>query len=118
MEYQLRFIDLMIKGAGFSLLVLGWLLTSNDARAFLAASGPARLALVAGLAVIAAAEILLAIRLMQVLRHLHRELVALDYFPRAYYEFRALSPRVAVAVATLNIAPLFVAVALILFGLR
>ncbi len=118
MEYQLRFIDLMIKGAGFSLLVLGWLLTSKDARAFLVASGPARLALVAGLTVIAAAEILLAARLVQVLRHLHRELVALDYFPRAYYEFRALSPRIAVAVATLNIAPLIVAVALILFGLR
>jgi hypothetical protein len=34
-EFYSRFIDLAVKIAGFYLLVLGWILTSNDAREYL-----------------------------------------------------------------------------------
>jgi hypothetical protein len=115
-EYQLRFIDLSIKGTGLALLILGWVLTSKDARAFIASSLVARGAAVAGVLVMVAATILLSVRMRQVMKHLSCQLDALNYFPRQYYEYRVLSPRTMTAVSALAVAPMIVAVVLMLFG--
>ena len=116
-EYQLRFIDLSIKGTGLALLILGWILTSKDARAFIAASAVARGAAVTGVLVMVAASILLSVRMRQVMKHLFRQLEALNYFPRSYYEYRVLSPRTMTAVSALAVAPMIVAIVLMLFGI-
>ena len=115
-EYQLRFIDFSIKGTGLSLLILGWILTSKDARTFIASNAVARGAAVIGVLVMVAASILLTLRMRHVMTHLAHELSSLNYFPRSYYEYRVLSPRVLVAVCALGITPMLVAVVLMLFG--
>ena len=115
-EYQLRFADITSKGAGLALLVIGWMLTSEPARAYIATSTVARLAAVTGIATAAAAYILLAVRMTLVMQSLGRQLQTLDYFPFSYYGFRAYTPKVAIATAAIAIAPSGVAVALMLFG--
>jgi hypothetical protein len=117
-EYQLRFVENGIKAATLALLMIGWILTSESARSFIKVSGVGRSAVVAGLGLMMAAYLLLAVRMIHVMQHLGRELKALDHFPPAYYAFRIMTPAIAVATAALGIAPAAVVVALILFGVK
>src|SRR5437762_10751452 len=68
-EYQARFVDVGMKGAGLAVLLLGWLLTSKEARAFIAAGVIARCAAVAGTSLMAAAGVLLFGRISHGMRH-------------------------------------------------
>ena len=115
-EYQLRFGDITSKGAGLSLLVIGWMLTSEPARAYIATNRMGRLAAVAGFTIIVTAYMLLAARMTLVMQSLGRQLQKLDYFPASYYNFRVYTPKVAIATAAIAIAPAGVAIALMLFG--
>ncbi|MFL6201017.1 MAG: hypothetical protein ACJ76J_17750 [Thermoanaerobaculia bacterium] len=115
-EYQLRLADITSKGAALSLLVIGWMLTSEPARTFIATSRVGRFAAVAGITIMVSAYILLAVRMTLVLQSLGRQLQALDYFPPSYYSFRVYTPKVAIATAAIVIAPAGVAVVLMLFG--
>jgi hypothetical protein len=104
-DYQARFADLAMRGGGFGLLVLGWILTSREARAFIAASVVARWAAVLGSTLIDAASALLFVRLIHGMKHVQRELDALNYFPLSYYSFRVPSVRSSIALITLSLAP-------------
>jgi hypothetical protein len=115
-EYQVRFADITSKGAGLALLIIGWMLTSEPARAYIATNRLGRLAAVAGITIAAVAYMLLAARMTLVMQSLGRQLQELDYFPASYYKFRAYTPRVAVATAAIAMAPTCVALALLLFG--
>jgi hypothetical protein len=115
-EYQVRFADITSKGAGLALLVIGWMVTSEPARTYIGANAVGRLAAVAGITTVAAAYILLTVRMTFVMQSLGRQLQALDYFPFSYYGFRAYTPKIAIATATIALAPTGVAVALMLFG--
>ena len=115
-EYQLRFADITSKGAALGLLIIGWMLTSDPARTFIANNRVGRLAAVGGITIMASAYIFLAVRMTLVLQSLGRQLQALDYFPVSYYNFRVYTPKVAIATAAIAIAPAGVAVALMLFG--
>src|SRR5437764_1505133 len=115
-EYQLRLADITSKGAALGLLIIGWMLTSESARTFIATSRVGRIAAVAGITIMVAAYVLLAVRMTLVLQGLGRQLEALDYFPVSYYNFRIYTPKVAIATAAIAIAPAGVAVALMLFG--
>jgi len=117
-EYQLRFVENGVKAATLALLMIGWILTSESARSFIKGSSVGRSAVVAGVGLMMAAYLLLAIRMIHVMQHLGRQLKVLDYFPPAYYAFRVMTPTIAVATAALGIAPAAVVVALILFGVK
>jgi hypothetical protein len=97
--------------------VIGWILTSDSARSFIKTSKVGKSAAVAGIVIMALAYLLLTLRMTHVMRHLGRELAALDYFPPAYYTFRVMAPRVVLANTAIAIAPAAVAVALLLFGI-
>jgi hypothetical protein len=117
-EYQLRFVENGIKAATLALLMIGWILTSESARSFIKVSRVGRSAVVVGVGLMIVAYLLLAVRMIQVMQHLNRQLKALDYFPPAYYAFRVMTPVIAVANAALGIAPAAVVIALILFGVK
>lgn len=114
LEYQLRFVENGLKGAGLMLLLLGWVLTSESARAFIKTSHAGRFAAVAAIVVSVTAYLLLAVRMVHVMQHLGRELKALAYFPPQYYEFRIMPPLVAVACAAVAVVPAALAAVLIL----
>ena len=116
-EYQARFVDVGMKGAGLAALLLGWLLASKEARAFIAASIVARCAAVAGTTLMAAAGVFLFARISHGMRHVEGELDALRYLPRSYYSFRVPSTRASVAISTLALAPWAISVVVMLFGL-
>ncbi|HKO55710.1 MAG TPA: hypothetical protein VJ276_07505 [Thermoanaerobaculia bacterium] len=117
-EYQLRFIDNGVRGAGLALLMIGWILTSESARSFIKTNNAGRWAAVAGIGVMVIAYILLAVRMIQVMQHLDRQLKALAYFPSAYYSFRVMPSMVAISIAALAITPAAIAIALILVAVR
>ena len=115
-EYQLRLADITSKGTALGLLIIGWMLTSDSARTFIATSRVGRLAAVAGITLMAVAYILLTVRMTLVMQSLGRQLHALDYFPASYYDFRVYTPTVAIATAAIALALAGVAVALMLFA--
>jgi len=114
-EYQTRFIDMIFKGAGLSLLILGWMLTSDSARSFIASSTKARAAAIAGIAIIEVAYVVTVARMTTVINHLGRELGSLEYFPPSYYDYRVFPRRIIIAAAGVATAPGFVTIALMLF---
>jgi len=113
-EYQIRFVDLSMKGAGLVLLLLGWMLTSQPTRAFIAASAEARSAAIAGIGVMVATYLFIVIRMARVSQSLTAQMDALEYLPRSYYDFRTISPRVLLAAAAAATAPAAVTMALML----
>ena len=117
-EYQMRFVDLSLKGAGLVLLLLGWMLTSESARTFIATSLNARFAIIIGLVIMIASYVGIVTRMARVSHSLAVQMDALEYLPRSYYSFRRLPPRVILAGATVTIAPAVVTIALILSGLK
>ena len=117
-EYQLRFVDLTMKGSGLVLLFLGWMLTSQSTRAFIAASTAARFAAISGIVVMVTAYLCIAIRMSRVSRDLGAQMDALEYLPCSYYDFRKIQPGVALAAAATVTAPAAVSIALMLCGMR
>ena len=117
-EYQLRFVDFTMKAAGIIILLLGWMLTSESARTFIAASAKARLAVIAGITIMLVAYLGIAVRMARVSRGLGAQMDALEYLPRSYYGFRILPPRVILAGTTAIVSPAVVTIALMLSGIR
>ncbi len=113
-EYQTRFVDMTLKGAGLSLLILGWMLTSESARGFMTSNAKARAAAVGGIVLIEIAYVFIVVRTTQVIHHFAHELHALDYFPPAYYDYRVFPVRIVVASGAISTAPGFVAIVLML----
>jgi hypothetical protein len=105
LEYQTRFVDVSLKGTSITLLLLGWMLTSESARTFIATSAKGRFAAIAGMLIMGVAYVSVAIRMSQVMQRLARQMDALEYLPRSYYDFRALPPRVIAAAAAVTMAP-------------
>ena len=116
MEYQLRFLDVSVKGAGLVLLVLGWMLTSPAARAFITTSAAAKMAVTAAAAILITGYVFVAVRISRVARHLVKKMDALHYLPRSYYHFRALPPKVVMSTAAMTVVPTAAIVAFALFG--
>ncbi|HXH41739.1 MAG TPA: hypothetical protein VNN08_24155 [Thermoanaerobaculia bacterium] len=114
LEYQTRFADVSTKGASLNLLALGWMLTSEPARTFIATNTSGRSAAITGIVIMEAAYLFLAIRMAHVMQRLARQMDALDYLPRSYYDFRALPPRIIATTATIAIAPAGIAIAFML----
>ena len=117
-EYQLRFINTSLTGTGLILIVIGWVVTNNETRAFLTTHPELRLAGAVAILTTAAAYLFLAGRMFQVIRQLGVQLIALDYFPRAYYEYRVIKLRSALAVMSLPVIPCFFAAMFLMFGSR
>ncbi|HEY6140679.1 MAG TPA: hypothetical protein VI670_23240 [Thermoanaerobaculia bacterium] len=117
-EYQMRFVDLSLKGGGLVLLLLGWMLTSESARTFIATSLNARFAVIIGIAIMIAAYVGIVTRMARVSQSLTVQMDALEYLPPSYYNFRKLPPRVILAGAAVTIVPAVVTIALILSGLK
>lgn len=84
-DYHQGFLDSAFKATGFLILVLGWLLTSKEARAYLAGSARARrlgaIALGLGFAVYA----VVTWRVFLLSRAVFHDLVGLDYLPQSAY---------------------------------
>jgi hypothetical protein len=118
LEYQTRFVDMSLKGASFTLLLLGWMLTSESARAFIATSTTGRSAAIAGIAIMGLAYVTIAFRMSHVMQRLARQMDALEYLPRSYYDFRALPPRVMAAAAAVTLAPGSVTIAFMLLNAK
>src|SRR5262245_38320177 len=91
-EYQLRFVDLTLKGAGIVLLLLGWMLTSESARTFIATSTKARSAAIAGIIIMTVAYVSMSLRMARISQGLGAQMDALEYLPHAYYSYRILTP--------------------------
>jgi hypothetical protein len=117
-EYQLRFADLSVKGTGLTLLVLGWMLTSDSARSYLATSTAGRLAAIVGIVIMQISFIFIAVRMGRVMRKLAQEIEVLNYVPPSYYEHRAFPPRVLFISGALALVPSVIAIALMLVGAR
>jgi len=113
-EYQLRFIESSLKGTGFFIICLGWGLTSERAQSFLATDPKFRLAGAIGFLLPSLAYIFLSARMLVVMRNIDRELIALDYFPRAYYSYRLMELRYAIATMIVAVAPCIVGIYLLL----
>jgi hypothetical protein len=113
-EYVATFVDTSMKGCGFFLVALGWVLTSDQVHAFVE-KDPANLWLaVFGFALPSIAAVVMATRVIRTTAHLGRELDALQYFPRAYYGYRALKLPFAIAVIFVAISPCIVAIAFLI----
>jgi hypothetical protein len=113
-EYVATFVDTSMKGCGFFLVALGWVLTSDQVAAFVG-KGPFNRGLaVFGFALPAIAAVVMGTRVIRATGHLGRELDALQYFPRSYYEYVAVKLPFAMAVIVVAISPCIVAIAFLL----
>jgi hypothetical protein len=117
-EYQVRFIDISLKSCGLVLLILGWLITSESARVFIATNINGRLAAVIGVSLMEIAYIFIAVRFGWVMQHLGHEMDLLEYMPRSYYGYRVLPPKVIFMTGLIVVAPGAVAIALMLLVAR
>ena len=118
LEYQTRFIDVSLKCAGLTFLLLGWLLTSEPARKFVGTSAKGRAVIVGGIILMVAAYLTVAARMSAVMQSLARQMDALDYLPRSYYDFRALPPKIIAAAATASVIPAMVTIAFAFAGAK
>ena len=113
-EYVATFVDTSMKGCGFFLAALGWVLTSDHVRTFVEKAPVNRGLAVFGFALPAIAAVMMGARVIRATGHLGRELDALQYFPRSYYEYRALKLPFAIAVIFVAISPCIVAIVFLL----
>jgi hypothetical protein len=114
LEYQTRFVDTSMRGTGLLFLFLGWMLTSDSGRAFIAKSAVGRSAAVSGITIIMIMYLLIATRMTRVMRGLGHEMDALAYLPRSYYDFRVLPKRVTAVVSAITIVPALIAIVFML----
>ncbi len=104
-EYQRLFFDGSLKATGFFLVVMGWILTDVEARKFIQSD---RLLPIFGgwsLVICAIAYVMLSVRLLMMMRRLSRELDAIDFLPRSYYQHRLVRPATAVMWMILAVTP-------------
>ena len=113
-EFHERFIDGCLKATGVFIIALGWLLTSKDAHPFFLTNHKVRCVAALGALLPALAFVFLCLRLMVVMRRLDRELSALDYFPRTYYEHYVMKLPYAIALMILGVSPCIIIVFLLL----
>jgi hypothetical protein len=95
-------IDSAFKVAGFLIIVGGWLITSKDARAFLASSNLFRLTAVTVILVIAAFYTLIAMRVMWHSRLTFNRLKELEYIPTAQFQEMLIRPSVIIPFILVN----------------
>jgi hypothetical protein len=98
------------------ILVLGWLLTSSTAQTVIARNAIGRSAVIVGIAIMDIAYVAMAVRMYRVMQRLARQMDALDYLPKTYYRFRALTPRTVIAAAVTIVVPSAVTIAFVLSG--
>ena len=84
-EYNQGLFDSSFKATGLILLVLGWLLTSKEARAYLAATPGARRLAAVCLAIGFAAFVAISLRAYQLSQTAFRTLGELNYLPVTAY---------------------------------
>jgi hypothetical protein len=89
-------IDSVFKVGGFLIIVGGWLITSKDARAFLASSNLLRLTGITVILVIAAVYTLIAIRLMRRSRRTFNRLKELGYIPTEHFQEILIKPSIVI----------------------
>jgi hypothetical protein len=90
--YRDSSIDSVFKVAGFLIVVGGWLVTSRDARAFLASNFLIRLTAVAVILVIAGVYMLIAIRVLRDSRRTFDRLEQLSYMPTENFQEVLIRP--------------------------
>jgi len=84
-DHQTGLFDGAFTFTGFLVLVIGWLLTSKDARAFLASNGPVRRLCAAALGIGAVVYAVVSWRVYEASQVAYNSLVALDYIPTSAY---------------------------------
>ena len=113
--YQTGFVDAAFRVAAFILLVLGWLITSGDARSFLHAHQEGRLTAIAALALAAGIYALTSWRVYRFSQRTGSSLAQLAFMPEEYYADRVLRTVTLVIFVTANV--LLTAVACIFVSL-
>jgi hypothetical protein len=108
-------LDTVLKAMGFLLLAMGWVVTSESARVFLAGDRTLRWAAVSVLAMAAILFALFAIRVVRQSMATSRALEDLDYMPVRHFEAMAAHPAVAVAFV---VADFVITIVLCIFILR
>jgi hypothetical protein len=91
-DYHDSSIDAAFKLVGFLILVTGWVLTSREARGFLAGDLSARRAAVSVIVLVGVAVVAFAFRALHLSRNAYRRLQELGYMPRQYYEDLLMTP--------------------------
>jgi hypothetical protein len=109
-EYQQLFFESSLRATTLLLLIMGWIITSDNATKFL--HDHEQEARIGGWALVicAIAYVGLCMRLLWIVRGLGRELAAIDFLPRSYYAHRILHPAVAAMWMVLPMTP-FAAIA-------
>jgi hypothetical protein len=108
-------IDSVFKVAGFLIIVGGWLVTSKDARAFLASSILIRLTAVTVVLIIAAVYTLIAIRVMRNSQLTFNRLKKLAYIPAEHFQEVLIKPSIIIPFVSANAV---ISIAISLFILR
>jgi TRAP-type C4-dicarboxylate transport system permease small subunit len=90
--YRDSSIDSVFKVAGFLIIVGGWLLTSRDARAFLASNSLIRFTAVAVILVIAVVYTLIAVRILRDSQRAFDRLRQLSYMPTELFQELLIRP--------------------------
>lgn len=90
--YQSSFLDSGYKTVGFMAVALGWLVTSKDARAFLAEARPARWVALVFLSVLAIAYVYMARRVTRVSKSVFDKLESLNYSDPSVYVHYLIKP--------------------------
>jgi hypothetical protein len=101
--YHQGFIDSAFRVTGFLLLVLGWLLTSKEAREYLGRDETARRLVSAGLTMAAAIYAFISYRVYLLSQQVFARLHLLAYVPGSTYEDHLLHPVTLVAFISANL---------------
>jgi hypothetical protein len=91
-HYHDSSIDSVFKVAGFLIIVGGWLVTSQDARAFLASSLLIRLTAVAVISVVGVVYVQLAVRVLRESQRTFEMLKRLSYMPTENFQQVVIRP--------------------------
>jgi hypothetical protein len=100
--YRDSAIDSVFKVAGFLIVVGGWLVTSKDARAFLASNFTVRLTAVVVIVVIAAVYTLITIRVMRHSQLTFDRLKELAYMPTEHFQEVLIRPSIMIPFVLAN----------------
>lgn len=103
-EVQRALLDNTAKVAGFLLLAIGWIATSETARKFLAADPPSRRATVAAVIAVFLLAALASVKAFKVSNVTYRRLVELNYVPVHCYAGRRVDTAVLVVYVIGNAA--------------
>ena len=87
-EVQRALLDNTAKVAGFFLLALGWLATSESARLFLATDSTSRLVTVGSILGVVLLTMFVSAKAYKTSQFLYSELLTLSFLPPAYFQTR------------------------------